>query len=277
MRLLFSALFFVVFAHVVSAQKIVIPKNRIPVQHPDFHAWVEVYEGEIKHSALDDRKFYAWLKAKQVHTSRGGYEGELLHGNYTALYKTDALKEKGVYNKGLKTGTWKEWHINGELKCVSHWKKGNASGNFTYYNTSGKMVQRENYKNGHLHGRQYTYSDSAETISRYRNGKKIIPKQKIKKQKVKAVRAKEVLPEKDSLTKTDTLSQKPKKGFFNLRKKTPAEKPVHQEKKTKKENPAEEKKQAVDRNSSQDTKEKTDKKSKSKKEKNIIIKEPDNK
>src|SRR4051812_5239292 len=47
---------------------------------------------EIK---VDEEKVYYWYKANQIRTSRGGYAGELLHGNYTCYYIDQNLKQKG--------------------------------------------------------------------------------------------------------------------------------------------------------------------------------------
>ena len=160
----------------LTAQDFAVPKNRIPVKYSDFMAYVLTYEGKVKTSSLQNECTYYWIKAKQIHSSKGGYEGDLLHGEYTALYRNDALKEKGTYNKGLKVGEWKEWHLNGELKLISHYKKGFARGTFIYYNESGKIVRREYYKSGKLHGRQHVYNDTAETVLRYKRGKLITPK-----------------------------------------------------------------------------------------------------
>lgn len=236
------------------AQKILIPKNRIPVHQADFFAWVEVYDGEIKTSSLENNKTYYWIKAKQIHTSKGGYYGELLHGEYTALYKTDALKEKGKYSKGLKTGEWKEWHPNGELLCISHWKNGLPKGSFCYYNTSGKITRREWYKNGLLHGKQMTYTDSIETITKYRKGKAVqtkTPKAKKtfnKKEKIKIEPGQEIPVVKD--TSVSPQPQKEKKKFFRLKKEnTPPE-----QEKEKKDEPEREKKKKKKQNTGNDTK-----------------------
>jgi hypothetical protein len=183
MKKIFVCATCIVLHLVTYAQDFNLPKNRIPVKYPDFMAYVLTYDGKIKTTSLANERTYYWLKAKQIHSSKGGYEGDLLHGEYTSLYRNDALKEKGTYTKGLKTGEWKEWHINGELKLVSHYKKGSASGVFTYYNEAGKVIRKELYKNGRMHGRQHVYNDTAEVVTKYNRGKLVTPKVNVKKRK----------------------------------------------------------------------------------------------
>lgn len=236
--------FFCLLSIHTSAQDIVIPRNRIPVQQDGFFAWVQVFDGNIKASSVENNKTYFWLKAKQVHASKGGYAGELLDGEYLALYKTDALKEKGHYNKGLKNGEWKEWYLDGELKLISHWKNGLQKGAFIYYNEKGKVVQKHWYRNGALHGKQYSYTDSTETFVRYRKGHLVKPKIRTKKRKIKMEKANVVPADNDSLL----ISPKEKKHWFgkhgqNKERTDSLEIP----KKTRTEQPAEKEKQPSDR------------------------------
>lgn len=205
------------FVSILASAQQGIPKNKIPVHQGNFFAWVEVYDGEIKTRRIENDRTYYWIKAKQIHTSKGGYHGELLHGEYTALYKTDALKEKGMYVKGLKTGEWKEWHPNGELKCISHWKSGRQSGLITHYNEKGEITRKEKYKHGVLHGRQTYLTDTSETSIRYRNGKPVIKKPKTKKQKVEIEKGYEVEPNKDP-TASDSSNTKRTRAWFGKKK-----------------------------------------------------------
>jgi MORN repeat variant len=176
------------------AQNVTIPPNRIPIRYIDFMAYVMVYDGKVKTSSLNNERTYYWIKAKQIHQSKGGYEGDLLHGEYTALYRNDQLKEKGSYNKGLKTGEWKEWYTNGELKLVSHYKNGYSSGSFLYYNESGKLIKKEYYRSGNLNGKQFEYKDSTIIIAKYKYGRLVVPKTK-KPKKVKIEKGIEVNPQ----------------------------------------------------------------------------------
>lgn len=164
--------------NVVCAQDIKLPPNRIPVHQTDAYVWVMVYDGDIKSSKLEDEKTYYWLKAKQIHQSKGGYDGDLLHGEYTALYKNDALKEKGLYVKGLKHGTWKTWHPNGELASITQWKNGIQRGTAEYRNVDGRLIKLEKFKNGQLHGKQFYYADSSEIVKDFKNGREKFKKQK---------------------------------------------------------------------------------------------------
>ena len=168
---------------VTNAQDIKLPKQKIPVQYDSYYAYVELLE-EDKIKKVDNTLFYYWLKAKEIHISRGGYEGKLLHGEYSAFYNNDNIKEQGHFNKGLKHGTWKEWFPSGEMKSMSEWKNGMLHGTVKYYDEYGKLVSCKQYKNDKAHGKHYTCSDSAMVITRYRNGKEIKTKPKKRKTRV---------------------------------------------------------------------------------------------
>jgi hypothetical protein len=68
--------------------------------------------------------FYYWYSANQVHSTQGGYSGQLLNGLYTEYYRNKNLKEQGVFWRGLKDGVWKTWNQDGTLKQVIAWHEG---------------------------------------------------------------------------------------------------------------------------------------------------------
>jgi hypothetical protein len=67
---------------------------------------------------------YYWYSANTIQATQGGFSGKLLDGAYTELYLNKGLKEQGNFNKGLKTGSWKQWDEDGKLKQVTEWKNG---------------------------------------------------------------------------------------------------------------------------------------------------------
>ena len=68
--------------------------------------------------------YYFWYSANAIHSTQGGYSGQLLNGLYTEFYLNKNLKEQGSFNKGLKDGSWKSWNEDGTVNKVSYWKNG---------------------------------------------------------------------------------------------------------------------------------------------------------
>ncbi len=221
----------------LNSQNLTIPERSIPIKHSDYSEWVLVYNDDIKTSKLENDKTYYWLKAKQIHTSKGGYEGNLLHGEYTALYQDNSLREKGTFYKGLKSGEWKMWYPNGEIKQITRWRKGKISGRITYYDAQGKLMKKENYRAGELHGSQIEYKDSIEVIRKFRNGTEIIRKPKkekklivnseegVKEKREKGIRDKKSKPRKErKLKEQEKKEEEEKSKDKNEKSKTKVEK-----------------------------------------------------
>jgi antitoxin component YwqK of YwqJK toxin-antitoxin module len=68
--------------------------------------------------------FYYWYSANSIHSTQGGFSGKLLDGEYDEYYPDKGLKEQGLFKKGLKSGTWKDWNADGTLKAEANWKNG---------------------------------------------------------------------------------------------------------------------------------------------------------
>jgi len=69
-------------------------------------------------------RFYYWYSDNAIHSTQGGYSGDLLNGLYNEYYLNKNLKAQGVFKKGLKEGVWKSWKDDGTLSEVSTWKNG---------------------------------------------------------------------------------------------------------------------------------------------------------
>ena len=108
-----------------------------------------IYIGDDKIKIENSHKYY-WYKKDMILTTRGGYNGNILHGEYTVYYPDKNLKEKGQFDKGLKHGEWKEWYDNGELKTYYTWKNGVLNGKYAFYNTQDELVEEGTYKKGEL-------------------------------------------------------------------------------------------------------------------------------
>jgi hypothetical protein len=125
--------------------------------------------------------WYYWYLNNAVHFSEGGYSGKLLNGQYTSFYKNMNLRSSGVFRYGLMDKEWKTWYENGVLKSTEHWKKGVKHGTCIYFSEDNKSRTVKEYRRGILNGKQKLYcNDSLVDVQKFRNGKEIIKKNKIK-------------------------------------------------------------------------------------------------
>lgn len=144
-------------------------KTRIAFDTPDSSVYAHVMEYDAKVNP-NETKFYYWYKAGQIKKSRGGFDGRLLHGKYTAFLFNKNLKEKGNFTKGLKSGQWLTWHPNGELKVSANWSRGYLSGKYTTWNETGTLLSKGNYLKDKKQGKWAFYQpDGNFTIKKFKN------------------------------------------------------------------------------------------------------------
>lgn len=91
-------------------------------------------------------KMYYWYKRDTILTTIGGYDGDLLNGEYKVSYPDKNLMEYGSFDKGLKTGVWKTWFPGGKPASVINWKNGQKEGAFVTYDPTGKTTSAGHYK-----------------------------------------------------------------------------------------------------------------------------------
>ena len=153
------ALLFLVLPLLTVAQ--VQEAYRVNLVYPTYSLQVEVLQDPGKYKP-DQERIYYWLKSKDIHQSRGDFDGKLLHGKYTEFYLDKNLKKKGQFYKGLKDGEWKFWHANGELSEVVHWNKGQKAGLYKKMDEQGNVLLVSNFKAGKLHGLTISYENGKE-------------------------------------------------------------------------------------------------------------------
>lgn len=184
-------------------QKIDYPlNNRVTINYQDYMVYAH-FTREEGHVSIDDDKYYYWFSANDIKKTRGGYDGKILHGLFTAFYMNKSLKEKGKFRYGLKKGEWKEWYNNGELKEKSFYKKGYKSKAFSLFYTNGKVKQKGRYKKGELHGKLKTYDSLNVLVKTERYKKGILQPLKVKELKVK--KRKSLFRRKTKAPKLDSL------------------------------------------------------------------------
>jgi antitoxin component YwqK of YwqJK toxin-antitoxin module len=84
---------------------------------------IECYVSLKEVSSYDEDKAYYWFKSGEIHSSRYGAGGFVLHKTYSKFYESNQLAEKGEFNYGLKDGVWKSWYKNGQLKEIVKWNR----------------------------------------------------------------------------------------------------------------------------------------------------------
>lgn len=68
--------------------------------------------------------YYYWYGSNSIHSTQGGYAGNLLNGQYSEYYLNKSLKAQGSFKKGLKNGAWKTWNEDGTLAGTVNWSNG---------------------------------------------------------------------------------------------------------------------------------------------------------
>lgn len=79
------------------------------------------YKAEPK---MKNDRYYYWYLHNIIHSTQGGYSGQLINGHYIAFYPDHNLKEEGDFKTGLKNGEWKTWNSKGGLTSVTNWDEG---------------------------------------------------------------------------------------------------------------------------------------------------------
>lgn len=157
-----------------SAQKMPdIDLYRVRLTEPDHTLLFEVKPAKIKQIKLN--RYYHWYGGRTLHVTQGGYSGKPLNGNFSEFYLSRALKEKGIFKDGLKTGQWENWSEDGHLQQLITWKKGLRDGPFVIYDGKGTKLKEGVYSGDLLEGNVRTYLDrDSVQIQIYHNGRSIV-------------------------------------------------------------------------------------------------------
>jgi hypothetical protein len=143
--------------------------HKITVHYPD-HTVIAVVKPTDMVSTQSDATYF-WFSGNQINTTQGGYSGKLLNGEYQDFYLNKNLKEKGFFDRGLKTGLWKNWTDNGILKDAFTFKNGIKNGSYIKYDTIGRVMQKGHYKQDLLSGKQITMLGDSVVVLYYQHGK----------------------------------------------------------------------------------------------------------
>jgi len=123
---------------------------------------------EVK--ALSDRRYF-WFAGNHINSTQGGYSDQLLNGGYQDFYLNKNLKEAGYFDKGLKSGIWKNWTEDGLLKDQFSFSKGKRKGLYILYGTQGIVLEKGHYENDLLNGKQEKFRADSTIVTYYKDGK----------------------------------------------------------------------------------------------------------
>ncbi len=219
-------LFLLALSLTSKAQKYVEPDKlkqfNVVVNYDDYTIKTKMLS-QAKDIKVNNDLTYMWYASQKIIETKGGYEGKLIHGNYTSFYLSNQLREQGHIKYGLKHGEWKSWYPDGKLKEIITWKNGRKNGNYELYNDLGQRMAKSRFKNDKLNGKFYTYSANGVIAEKkkYKDGNEVIKKVKPKKEKTPKLKTEKKPKEKrkkekksEAPTNESNSEAKPKKVPF---------------------------------------------------------------
>jgi len=177
-----------------------------------FSYYFSVYDKSEDIHCLDE-PFYYWYDNREIGKNQGGFQGDLLNGAYQAIDRDNKLIHQGNFKKGLRSGIWKKWSVNGNLISVKEYKIGLLNGKVkSFREEDGTLRSIERYRNGLKHGKQEEFlSDGSIRVSYFLRGKEKLPKEKKEKvEKVKPEKSKKAVKNKEKNKKDKSKEKKDK-------------------------------------------------------------------
>ncbi len=95
-------------------------------------------------------------------------------GHWIDIWKNSGHREQGKYNQGLRIGSWRGYHPNGQLWYKVFYKKDGADGIKVSYYKDGSLETKGKYVNGKKEGLWVSYWRSGAIMYKgnFKNGKK---------------------------------------------------------------------------------------------------------
>lgn len=141
----------------------------VTAHYPDHTVVTYVKPADKVH--LSDKNLYYWFSAGQVNVTRGGYSGKLLNGKYQDFYMDKSLRESGKFDRGLKTGEWRNWTNTGQLAATYSFKQGKKQGHYVKYDSTGRALEKGTYRDDLLDGRLESLAGDSTVVTWYKAGK----------------------------------------------------------------------------------------------------------
>jgi hypothetical protein len=136
---------FIPFILLISSCNILLSQTKITLQHKEYNEEFFILDKNKVNAKTEIA--YHWYKAKEIHISYGACEGKPLDGLYKSFYKTNKIRSKGQYEKGIKEGKW------------------------TYWDSEGNILKTEEYHLGVLHGKVIEFKNNTpDKVIGYKKG-----------------------------------------------------------------------------------------------------------
>lgn len=82
---------------------------------------------------------------KSIFTLLLFYSSYFLVAQDTLFYDADAIKGIGIYQNGLKMGTWKYYYPDGTQSAIFNYVEGKLNGLQLYFDENGALIAEENW------------------------------------------------------------------------------------------------------------------------------------
>ncbi len=118
---------------------------------------------------------YYWFYINKIISTKGGYDGRLLHGVYSCYYSNSNLRQRGEFYHGMKSGIWFSWSPDGKMLEESKWKHSQRNGITKTFGSGGELQSEMYYKNDKLNGYVINYDKSGKITSKkkYKNNTEV--------------------------------------------------------------------------------------------------------
>jgi hypothetical protein len=147
------------------------PSFKICINEEGSNICFSVYR-DSKRVKPNFNKVYHWYGSGCINKTKGNFEGQLLNGEYTAYYKSGKLKEKGLYNIGIRCGKWFTWNEDGTIQKVAEFDLNNYYKKLLIYSDSGQLIKRVQFDNNNKIKKSQTLDLDGKInyIIKYENG-----------------------------------------------------------------------------------------------------------
>lgn len=96
--------------------------------------------------------------------SEVNFKDDKENGLAKTFYNTGELDSIGLYEDGLKTGTWNNFSSKGKKTMETNFKRGMMHGSFKDFHRNGKIANEYQIENGRVLGIEKRYTDRGELI-----------------------------------------------------------------------------------------------------------------
>lgn len=136
--------------------------------------WTEWHSNGNKRSTINyfngrphgAASFYFASGGKETTTE---YRNGVLHGPYVGYFDNgdNSQRYEGQHTDNVRSGSWTEWHSNGQMASISNYHAGKLHGSAEFFHRSGQPHYKTNYNLEQHHGPYSEHYDNADNSKRY--------------------------------------------------------------------------------------------------------------